>query len=299
MISKPRLLGIINTAAYLLNALETFGYGPFSSHFSADQNNATISDKYQTIITPFGFAFSIWGVIFLMQAVFCYVCTFWGEEYSAHPLVVNGVSYYYLLACLAQTAWSPAFAYEKMPLAAVLMGCILIPLIVIAVKQNHARTKAIQNKQHHVEFFRGKYYWLLQFPFELHLGWIMAAFVLNVNLLLVSSSGTAQVVAGAISLGLLGCAAILCLFKVGHCIPSVIAWASFFIHFELYNPKALILDTFSSSEISAFRFAAISLCFVLIGLIALVRWNQKCREVDDSGNSVREDTPLRENLQIA
>eukprot|EP00984_Skeletonema_dohrnii_P011428 scaffold4563_cov118-Skeletonema_dohrnii-CCMP3373.AAC.2 len=61
MISKPRLLGIINTAAYLLNALETFGYGPFSSHFTADQNNATISDKYQTIITPFGFAFSIWG----------------------------------------------------------------------------------------------------------------------------------------------------------------------------------------------------------------------------------------------
>ena len=187
------------------------------------------------------------------------------------------MSYYYLLACLAQTAWSPAFAYEKMPLAAVLMGCILIPLIVIAVKQNHARTKAIQNKQHDVEFCRGKYYWLLQFPFELHLGWIMAAFVLNVNLLLVSSSGTAQVVAGAISLGLLGCAAILCLFKVGNCIPSVIAWASFFIHFELHNPKALILDTFSSSEISVFRFAAISLCFVLIGLIALVRWNQKCK----------------------
>jgi hypothetical protein len=283
MISKPRLLSIINTTAYLLNALETFGYGPFSSRFSADQNNATISDKYQTIITPFGFAFSIWGVIFLMQAIFCIICTFGREEYSAHPLVVDGVSYYFLLACLAQTAWSPAFAYEKMTLSAVLMGGILIPLIVIAVRQKNARQKEIQNKQHDVHlFFRGKYYWLLQFPFELHLGWIMAAFALNINVVLVANkaSSAVQVVVAAISLGVLGCTSILCLFKVEstapiYCIPSVISWASFFIFIELHNPTALIVDTFSSNEINGFRVAAVCLFFVLIGLIAFKRWSQK------------------------
>mmetsp|Transcript_19275 Transcript_19275/g.29090 ORF Transcript_19275/g.29090 Transcript_19275/m.29090 type:complete len:280 (+) Transcript_19275:131-970(+) len=269
MISKPRLLGIINTAAYLLNALETFGYGPFSSHFTADQNNATISDKYQTIITPFGFAFSIWGVIFLMQAVFCYVCTFWGEEYSAHPLVVDGVSYYYLLACLAQTAWSPAFAYEKMPLAAVFMGCILIPLIVIAVKQNRARTRGMEINPRLALFFRGKYYWLLQFPFELHLGWIMAAFALNINVVLVAdkASSTAQVVAAAISLGVLTIVSIYCLFVVkatNYTIPSVAIWTTFWIYIGLHNPKALILDTFSSSEINGFCYGAIGVFFVLI-----------------------------------
>ena len=280
MISKPRLLSIINTAAYLLNALETFGYGPFSSHFSVDQNNATISDKYQTIITPFGFAFSIWGLIFLMQAIFCIICAFGGEEYRSHPLVVDGVYYYYLLACLAQTAWSPAFTYELMPLSAVFMGCILIPLIVIAVKQNSAKNKAIQSKQHGVEFFRGKYYWLLQFPFELHLGWIIAAFALNVNVVLVAdkASSTVQVIAAAVSLGVLGCTSLLCLFKVEtpiYCIPLVISWASFFIFVGLVNPQDLIVNTFSSSEISGFRFTAISLFFVLIGLIAFRRWNQK------------------------
>jgi tryptophan-rich sensory protein/branched-subunit amino acid transport protein AzlD len=284
MISKPRLLSIINTTAYLLNALETFGCGPFSSHFSADQNNATISDKYQTIITPFGFAFSIWGVIFLMQAIFCYVCNFGGEEYSAHPLVVSGVSYYYLLACLAQTAWSPAFAYEKMPLSAVVMGCILIPLIVIAVNQNNARKKAVERNPRLAMFFRGKYYWLLQFPFELHLGWIMAAFALNINVVLVANkaSSTVQVVAAAISLGVLGCTSILCLLQVEttapiYCIPSVISWASFFIYIELHNPKALIVDTFGSGEINGFRVAAISVFFLLIGLIAFKRWSQKCK----------------------
>jgi benzodiazapine receptor len=268
IITKPRLLGIINTAAYLLNALETFGYGPFSSHFSADQNNATISNKYQTIITPFGFAFSIWGVIFLMQAIFCYVCLFWGEDYSGHPLVVNGVSYYFLLACLAQTAWSPAFTYEKMPLSAVFMGCILIPLIIIAVKQNDARAKAVEKNARLALFFRGKFYWLLQFPFELHLGWIMAAFALNINVVLVAekASSTVQVVVAALSLVVLTISSLACLYKVKtpiYTIPCVAIWATFWIFVELHNPKELIVDTFSTSEINGFCYGAIGVFFTL------------------------------------
>ena len=57
--TNPRILSIANTFAYLLNALETFGAGPFSARFSdtGGEDNATISQKYQTIITPNGIAF--------------------------------------------------------------------------------------------------------------------------------------------------------------------------------------------------------------------------------------------------
>ncbi len=204
-----------------------------------------------------------------MQAAFCYVCNFWGEEYSAHPLVVRGVSYYYLLACLSQTAWSPAFTYEKMPLSAVFMGCILIPLIIIAVKQNNIFQEAMKRNPRLFLLFRGKYYWLLQFPFELHLSWIMAAFALNVNVVLVAEkvSSTVQVVAGVISLGVLTMVSLLCLFKVktpNYTIPSVAIWTTFWIYVGLHNPKALILDTFSSSEINGFCYGAIGVFFVLI-----------------------------------
>ena len=275
MISKPLVLAILNLAAYLLNSLETFGYGPFSSRFSADQNNATISDKYQTIITPFGAAFSIWGLIFLMQAIFCVVCLL-SDEYRLHPLVVDGVAYWYIIVCLAQTAWSPAFAYEKMPLAATFMGCILLPLIIIVVKQHRMRNNSSRTTMENGK----KFYWLLQFPFELHLGWIMAAFVLNVNIVLVSlqSSNTVQVIAAAVSLGVLACASILCLFKAQrplYTIPAVIAWASFFIYIGLNNPKASIVDSFSSSEMNGFRYASIILFVILIVLIAFKWWTQK------------------------
>eukprot|EP00986_Skeletonema_menzelii_P013423 scaffold7781_cov156-Skeletonema_menzelii.AAC.1 len=117
----------------------------------------------------------------------------------------------------------------------------------------------------------------------------MAAFALNINVVLVAdkASSTVQVVAAALSLGALGGTAILCLFKDRtdplYCIPSVVSWASFFMYVELHNPKEMIVDTFSTSEISAFRVTAIILCFVLIGLIAIVRWNQK-RGIGDAGN---------------
>jgi uncharacterized membrane protein len=124
-----------------------------------------------------------------------------------------------------------------------------------------------------------KFYWLLQFPFELHLGWIMAAFVLNVNIVLISiqSSNTVQVIAAAVSLGVLACASILSiqgqmpLFTI----PAVIAWASFFIYIGLNNPKASIVDSFSSSEINGFRYASIILFAILIVLIAFKWWTQK------------------------
>ena len=109
----------------------------------------------------------------------------------------------------------------------------------------------------------------------------MAAFVLNVNIVLVSlqSSNTVQVIAAAVSLGVLACASILCLFKAQsrplYTIPAVIAWASFFIYIGLNNPKASIVDSFSSSEINGFRYASIILFVILIVLIAFKWWTQK------------------------
>ena len=109
------------------------------------------------------------------------------------PLVVQGVSCWFIVACIAQTAWSPAFAYEYMLLAAVFMGCILVPLVAIVVDQYNIVTSIIDqqssNNSTHVSW---KDYLLLQFPFEIHLGWIAAAFALNINVLVVASGASAK-----------------------------------------------------------------------------------------------------------
>ena len=265
--TKPRLLSILNTAAFLINASETFGFGPFSSHFSGYEFSPEQVEKWQTIVHPSLFSFVIWAVIFLMQAIFCYVCNVKGEEYSAHPLVVDGISYYYLLACLAQTLWSPAFGYEHMYLAAACMGGVLISLTIIAIKQNEARKNAMEGNPQIELAFGGKYYWLLQFTFELYLGWVMTTFLLSVNVIFIAeqASSSVQVVVAALSLLMLAAASLRYLYQEVpiYTIPSVTIWTTFWICFELHNPAALILDTFSSSEIKIICYESIGLFFVL------------------------------------
>jgi benzodiazapine receptor len=224
--TKSRLISILNALAYGLNALETSGFGPFSSGFTSGQDNASISQKYQTIITPHGIAFSIWGLIFISQAIFV-LSTPSSDRLITHPLMVDGVSFWYVAVCLAQTAWSPAFAYEKILLSAVFMGLIFYSLASIVYRQYNL---VMQNLGKEVISSRSDY-WLLQFPFEIHFSWITAAFVLNLNILAVASgcNATTQAAMAVVSLVLLSTMSFICLKVVKRPIftfPSVAAWAT-------------------------------------------------------------------------
>lgn len=270
----PRVLGIANALAYCLNALETFGVGPFSHAFSSDQDNASISQKYQTIITPNGVAFSIWGVIFLGEAA-CVSSTLFSERCRTHPLIVVGVSYWFVAVCLAQTAWSPAFAYEMIPLSAAFMSCILLALMAIVVRQYNVVTKALELETTNALVPKGGY-WLLQFPFELHLGWIIAAFTLNLNILAVAGGGDAkaQEIAAFVSLVMLTIVSVACLWllkRPQYTIPSVAAWATFWMGVELRNPKSSITETFTEESIRSFMLLTFSLSGILAS-VTVVRW---------------------------
>ena len=73
-------------------------------------------------------------------------------------------------------------------------------------------------------------YWLLQFPFEIHLGWISAAFALNLNIVAVDLNASAhtQVIVAAACLAILGFVAFACLgLKTPQfTVPWVVVWAT-------------------------------------------------------------------------
>ncbi|KAL7548397.1 hypothetical protein ACHAWF_011682 [Thalassiosira exigua] len=246
--SKPRILSIANALAYGLNAVETFGFGPFSSRFGPDQDNGSVSQKYQTIVTPNGVAFSIWGLVFLSQAA-CVLLTLFSSRRTNHPLMATGVSWYFVAVCLAQFAWSYAVTTKN-------------------IEQEISSTN--------FETWDWTDYWLLRFPFELHLGWISAAFILNLNIVVVDSGAGADVQAAVagVSLAVLVALSFVCLFVVARpqfTIPSVLAWATFWMSYELRSPKQLILDTFSSGQIRSFFVATSALSGMLI-VATLICW---------------------------
>ena len=59
-------LNYLNLIGYIINVFFTFLLVPVFGI----PDNAELSEKYQTILTPAGYAFAIWGVIFVAEGIF-------------------------------------------------------------------------------------------------------------------------------------------------------------------------------------------------------------------------------------
>lgn len=261
---KPRLnvKNYLNIAAYALNILVTYGVGVLG--FLGLPTNEELSAKYQTIITPNGTAFTIWALIFTLQAVFAILQLF--PSFGSRPVVQKGVSYWYIVVCVAQCGWTFAFAFEVIILSLIFMILIWASLMGLLISQYYVEIEpskfSCTSGQGLLEF------WLLRFPFALHGGWITAASALNVNVVAVDQQATAasQLAVGIISLAVLHAISVWHLFgykRPNYTIPGVLIWANGFIYNELQNPDPLIVSTFDQSIISGVAYAAFSVSMVI------------------------------------
>lgn len=205
-------LNYLNAAAYVVNIVVTYAVGASNSASS----NAAISAKYQTIVTPAGWAFAIWGLIFTLQLIWAVVQLL--PAYRASPLVLDGVSYYYIGVCAAQVLWTIFFSFELIFPSLFAMLSILFCLFKI-VDSQYKLGGGTSTRD----------YWFLKAPFDIHCGWIIAASLVNINVVLVKwgSSAAVQFSAAIVSILLLLLANVyyLHLSRPVFAIPLVLAWA--------------------------------------------------------------------------
>lgn len=126
-----------------------------------------ISDRYPTHITPAGFAFAIWSVIYLGLIAF--------SIYQALPSNAEkfrGMRRFYILSCAANGAWLYLWSQEMMIVSLGTIIVLLISLAVVNIKLRATETNAE--------------YWLAKVPFGLYFGWVTAATILNATITLVS-----------------------------------------------------------------------------------------------------------------
>lgn len=266
--TKINLLNIINVAAYVFNT--TFTYGVGNAGWFGGSTNSDLSLKYQTIVTPSSWAFSIWAVIFVFQAIYCVVQLL--PPFRSHPMVQIGVSYFYVATCLSQAGWTFAFAFELIPLSLFLMALIWISLAGILYRQYGLESEGTLRE-----------FWLLRFPFAVHFGWITAATLLNVNVVTVKvgpGAGT-ELAVGIVSLAILHAISVVVLFlpkRPQYTIPCVLAWANGAIYYELANTRDPIKERFSEDAISGVSYAALAVCFIILTQVmirvvtAIVAW---------------------------
>lgn len=264
-------INYLNLAGYIINVLVTFGASPIFDF----PDNAELSERYSTLVTPAGWTFAIWGVIFIFQGIFT-VCQML-PDYRSLPMVQDGVNVYYFAACLAQSAWTFAFGYEAVLLSVFFMVAILASLVKILLEQIKIEANL-------------KDFWLLKFPFEIHCGWIFAAFAVNVNAAIVAGEGgaSAQMFWAVLSLLYVltvTVASFIYKKESNFTIPSVLAWASLGIAIELNKPGARVADQFEEAIIKRIQFGVyfiFALILAGIAYFAYLTQKKKKEEADPS-----------------
>ncbi len=144
---------------FLFVALGTIGLTTYFSLLPLNGNSqADISNLYMTSITPAGFTFSIWSLIYLSWLVLGYFLI--GRK-SKHQRPLS-----FPLAVGLTALWLVPWHYEYIATSFFLMLIILGLLL-------HA-------------FFKQSYFRVKQYSLELFLGWILVATIANLHVLLVA-----------------------------------------------------------------------------------------------------------------
>jgi translocator protein len=170
-----------------------------------------VSDKYPTQITPAGYAFAIWSLIYLGSVAF--------SIYQVLPSQLErfrSIRRIYILSCVANCAWLYCWSRE---LVVVCLGLILVLLATLAfINVKLRKTES------------GGEYWFAKFPFGLYFGWVTAATILNATVALVylgvRASNPTEILLGAVLL--LGAAALGVVIRLkltNYFYPLAIAWA--------------------------------------------------------------------------
>lgn len=126
------------------------------------QNTGQISDSYPNLFAPAGITFSIWGVIYLLLALY----TFYQLFLYKNQEIIFKVGIIFSISCIANTVWIFAWHYNIIPLSMLLTLVMLISIIAV--------TKIVRQES-----------FIVRVPFSVYFGWLTVATIANATVLLV------------------------------------------------------------------------------------------------------------------
>jgi hypothetical protein len=134
----------------------------------AGRDTGAVSGSYPNLFAPAGYAFSIWGLIYILLAIYVIYQSKKGK--GDLVLKVNGL---FVLTSLLNIWWILAWHYDWIWLSVILMLGLLFSLLKISkIFKNHTFSK----KEH----------WIVRLPFSVYLGWITVATIANITVFLVN-----------------------------------------------------------------------------------------------------------------
>jgi len=136
------------------------------------KNTAQISDSNPTLITPAGYVFSIWGIIYILLGIFVVYQALPGEQIGQFR---KRIGWFFVLSSIANIVWLFLWQFEYLSLSVVLMFLLLAALILIYLRLGIGKSSVTMREKLAVHM-----------PFSVYLGWITVASIANVAATLVS-----------------------------------------------------------------------------------------------------------------
>jgi len=251
-------LKVANTVAFIITLALN---GLSSAGVLSDYGVGTISDKYETKITPAGPAFSIWGPIYSIQALFVIYQFCWPKEDDA--VLLHGVGFWFLSACLFNSLWIVTFVQGNT--AAMWCSTALIIALLSSICKVYVNTGC----------------WMavrpggiaqavaLDLHFSMYAGWVTVATIVNITVALTTVVSPEPATASACSVTMLVVALLLDTFIVvtrRDCVWGwVLCWASYWISVANHGDEVVV----TGSIIVAFLIGLVS---AAVGLHVAFSW---------------------------
>ncbi len=195
-------------ATMLVNTLGARGY-------INDSSQAEVSQMFPTMITPAGFSFSIWGVIYTALAIALGFILFKGQE-ALYQKQIEKISLLFCLSCLLNITWIIVFSYQIIWLSAIVILALFASVFVVVMGLASFYPRA-EN--------------ILTLAFGLYGGWLAIASVVNVSAFLVSIDfqfwGQEQIFYSVVLAIFLGAALFIVRIHQNSFFNLAIAWAFF------------------------------------------------------------------------
>jgi len=168
--NAPKKLIFLNTAFYIImiavNALAEIL--PINGITTAE-----VANKYPNLFTPAPITFSIWGLIYILLAVFViYQFGAWKGK-RRRGEIIREIGVFFILSSIANAAWLIAWHYKKIAASLIIMIILLLSLMIA-----YTRINSLDLTKKNKIFVR--------LPLSVYFAWISIATIANATAWLIS-----------------------------------------------------------------------------------------------------------------
>jgi translocator protein len=172
---------------------------------------AQISARYPTVLTPAGYAFSIWTLIYIGLTAFAIY-----QLLPGNITRLRSIRSLYLVSCLLNCAWIYFWHHEMIAVCLLVILALLATLILILARLSLDETA-------HGALFT-------KLPFGIYAGWVTAASIVNLAIFLNYGVAFGGAMWSAVAVALIAVAAVVSIIVRwqlrNYVFPLSIAWAA-------------------------------------------------------------------------